>query len=195
VKRYPRHTGPPDQYDYMGAMQFCNLFLLGMRHFNTLLDFGCGNLRLGRLAIQYLDKDNYSGIEPVKSIVIEGIEKAYLRELCKAKNPGFHFSDDCDMSVFNKKFDYIIAQSVFTHMARSQIDSTLRSAEKVMHKKSLFLVNYHPGKEDYDGKGWTQKITKYRPETINKIVEKNGLVLTSVHLIHTHLQNWLLIRK
>ena len=195
MKRYAKHTGPPEQFDYMGAMQFCNLFLLGMRHFHNLLDFGCGNLRLGRLAIQYLDKNNYCGIEPVKELVTEAIKNAHLNELCKAKNPRFHFSEDCDMAIFGAEFDFIIAQSVFTHMSINQIDRSLRAASKVMHRKSLFLANYSPAKDDYRGGTWTQKITKYKPETINKFVTKNKLVATEVHLIHTHLQDWLLIRR
>jgi len=195
MKRYAKHTGPPEQFDYMGAMQFCNLFLLGMRHFHKLLDFGCGNLRLGRLAIQYLDKGNYFGIEPVKALVDEAIFDAYLTELCVAKKPKFYYSGSCDMAAFGKEFDFIIAQSVFTHMALNQIDATLTAASKVMHRKSLFLVNYHPGNSDYSGKAWTQKIVKYKPKTIDDLVRKKGLVATSTHLIHTHLQNWLLIRR
>lgn len=195
MKRFPKHTGPPHQYDYMGAMQFSNLFILGMRHFHKLLDFGCGNLRLGRLAIQYLDEGNYCGIEPVRSIVTEAINEAHLRELCKAKKPTFYFSEDCKMTVFDMKFDFIMAQSVFTHMALHQIEASLKAAEKVMHKKSLFLANYHPSKTDYRGGEWTQKITKFKPETIDELITACGLTATSTHLIHTHLQNWLLIRK
>jgi len=195
MKRYARHTGPPHQYDYMGAMEFCNLYLLGMRHFHKLLDFGCGNLRLGRLAIQYLDEGNYRGIEPVKELIEEAIIDAHLSELCKAKKPLFRYSEDCDMAAFGEKFDFIIAQSVFTHMALNQIDRSLAAAAKVMHKKSLFLANYSPAKEDYRVGKWTQKIARYKPETIQKLITKNKLVATEVHLIHTHLQDWLLIRK
>jgi len=195
MKRSPKHTGPPHQYDYMGAMQFCNLFLLGMRHFHKLLDFGCGNLRLGRRAMQYRDEGNYCGIEPVKELIDEAIVDAHLTELFDAKIPRFYHSESCDMTLFNEKFDFIIAQSVFTHMALSQIDASLKAAEKVMHKRSLFLANYSPAKEDYRAGAWTQKITRYKPETIRKLVTANGLVATEVHLIHTHLQDWLLIRK
>lgn len=187
--------GPVDQYDYMGAMQFVNLFMLGLRRYHNLLDFGCGSLRFGRFAIQYLDSGNYFAIEPKKDLVDEGIKLNHLEQLIEAKNPKFRFSNDCNMAAFGTKFDFVIAQSVFTHMAKTQINRTLRFAFKTMKSTSIFLLNYRPGGGDYEGKNWTQKNIKYKPATIKGLIEKNGLKCSPVHLIHTHLQHWLMVRK
>jgi hypothetical protein len=51
---YTAYVGPPAQYDFMGASQFRLLCTLGLRENHTLLDFGCGSLRAGRLLIPYL---------------------------------------------------------------------------------------------------------------------------------------------
>jgi cyclopropane fatty-acyl-phospholipid synthase-like methyltransferase len=187
--------GPTDQFDYMGAMQFCNLFMLGMRSHNTLLDFGCGSLRLGRFAIQFLDPGNYCGIEPNAEIVNEGVKLNHLKDLIKAKDVRIRISDDCDMAWFQKKFDYIMAQSVFTHMPKSQIKLTLASAKGVMKRSSLFVANYKHGIKNYEGDVWTQKNITYRPEAMMKMISESGLTASPIHLIHTHLQTWLLIRR
>lgn len=190
-----RYCGPVDQYDYMGGMQFCNLFMLGMRSHHTLLDFGSGSLRLGKLAIIYLNKGNYFAIEPQKKLIDEGVKINSLESLIKIKGPHFRISSDCNMFYFKIKFDFIIAQSVFTHMPISQVDKSLNSAYLAMKKKSLFLANYHPGGRTYGGKNWTQGIAKISPEIMEGLIQKNNLVSTPVHLIHTHLQTWLMIRR
>ena len=190
-----KYCGPVHQYDYMGGMQFCNLFMLGLRHHHKLLDFGCGSLRLGGLAIMYLDENNYYGIEPRKKLVDEGIESNHLSQLVLFKNPQFHYSDDCNMAIFGQQFDFIIAQSVFTHMPIIQVSESFASAAEVMKKTSIFLMNYLPGKPDYAEAKWTQHNISYKPATIKKLLNKNGLYGLPVHLIHTHLQNWLMVRK
>jgi hypothetical protein len=59
-KDYRSYVGPSDEYDIMGATQFNLLTSLGLRENHTLLDFGCGSLRAGRLFITYLTKSRYS---------------------------------------------------------------------------------------------------------------------------------------
>ena len=51
---YMAYVGPPAQYDFMGGTQFRLLSTLGLRANHSLLDFGCGSLRAGRLFLSYL---------------------------------------------------------------------------------------------------------------------------------------------
>ena len=190
-----RSIGPPDQADYMAGMQFANLYMLGLRAHNTLLDFGCGELRLGRLLIQYLDKGNFFWIEPEGDLIRHGKAKYHLSELAIAKEPRFEISAECNLAIFGLEFDYIIAQSVFTHMPKNQIVRTLASAGRAMHRGSLFVANYKEGKGDYLGKDWTQANITYRPATMQKFIEGCDLVSSPQQMIHTTRQEWLLIRK
>ena len=50
---YMAYVGPPGQYDFVGATQFRLLSTLGLRADHSLLDFGCGSLRAGRLFLSY----------------------------------------------------------------------------------------------------------------------------------------------
>jgi len=189
------HIGPVKHYDYMGAMQFANLFMLGLRAHNTLLDFGCGSLRLGRFAMQFLNVGCYYGIEPKGELITEGIALNHLAELVKAKLPRFHFGAECDMNIFNHPFDYIIAQSVFTHMPVAQIQKSLQTARQAMHNGSLFVANYKHAAFDYADPDWTQKNITYTAATMDAMVAKARLVATPLHLIQTTTQTWLLLRR
>jgi SAM-dependent methyltransferase len=47
----------------IGEMQFAYLRRHGLRPGHTMLEIGCGNLRAGRLFIEYLDEGHYTGVE------------------------------------------------------------------------------------------------------------------------------------
>ena len=61
---YRAYVGPPEDYDLVAAMTFNLLTTLGLRQHHSLLDVGCGSLRIGRLLIPYLNRGKYFGIEP-----------------------------------------------------------------------------------------------------------------------------------
>src|SRR5439155_1611617 len=44
---YRAYVGPPEDYDLIAAMTFNLLTTLGLRQHHSLLDFGCGSLRIG----------------------------------------------------------------------------------------------------------------------------------------------------
>src|SRR5581483_9942228 len=75
ANHYTAFVGPPDRYDFMGASQFGLLFTMGLRDYHTLLDFGCGSLRAGRLLIPYLRRGHYYGIDPNRWLVEDGIKR------------------------------------------------------------------------------------------------------------------------
>ena len=85
--------GPPERYDLMAAMSFNLLTTLGLRQHHTLLDMGCGSLRVGRLLIPYLNRDKYVGLEPNEWLVQEGIRNEIGDTLRRIKRPRFWFTD------------------------------------------------------------------------------------------------------
>src|SRR6476660_5378603 len=108
-------VGPPEEYDFMGATQFRLLTTLGLREHNSLLDFGCGSLRAGRLFIPYLLPGRYFGLDPNKWLIDEAIDKELGRDIINLKRPTFRHEDDFRISQFKTSFDFIIAQSIFSH--------------------------------------------------------------------------------
>jgi len=90
---YRAYVGPPEDYDLIAAMTFNLLTTLGLRQHHSLIDIGCGSLRIGRLLIPYLNEGNYFGLEPNEWLVDEGIKRELGEALVRIKRPTFFFSD------------------------------------------------------------------------------------------------------
>src|SRR6266481_5375198 len=113
---YRAYVGPPEDYDLIAAMTFNLLTTLGLRQHHSLLDVGCGSLRIGRLLIPYLNRGKYFGIEPNKWLVEEGINREIGEVLVQIKHPTFLFTDSPDVVTEAKiSFDFAVAQSIFSH--------------------------------------------------------------------------------
>ena len=94
--QYRAYVGPPEDYDLIAAMTFNLLTTLGLRQHHSLLDIGCGSLRIGRLLIPYLNRGKYFGAEPNEWLVDEGIRRELGETLVQIKHPTFFFSDSPD---------------------------------------------------------------------------------------------------
>src|SRR5438445_8687183 len=112
---YRAYVGPPEDYDLIAAMTFNLLTTLGLRQHHSLLDVGCGSLRIGRLLIPYLNRGKYFGIEPNTWLVEEGIKQELGEDLVQIKYPTFFFTDSPE-AVGRAKvaFDSTLAQSIFS---------------------------------------------------------------------------------
>ena len=113
---YRAYVGPPEDYDLIAAMTFNLLTTIGLRQHHSLLDIGCGSLRIGRLLIPYLNRGKYFGVEPNQWLVEEGIRREVGESLVEIKRPTFFFSKSPNAIVeANTSFDFAVAQSIFSH--------------------------------------------------------------------------------
>ena len=152
---YRAYIGPPAEYDMMGATQFRLLTALGLRETHKVLDFGCGSLRAGRLLIPYLAEGKYHGIEPNRWLVEDAISRQIGNDLVALKAPSFFHNDDFDATVAGHGFDFIIAQSIFSHSGPAPTRRALQSFAKALAPDGLALVTIllppqepHIGTED-----------------------------------------------
>lgn len=196
---YTAYVGPPEQYDYMGANQFALLYHLGLREHHRLLDFGCGSLRAGRLLIPYLSPGNYFGIEPNTWLV----EDALARQLGgqqDLKQPTFSASADFRADVFGVTFDFILAQSIFSHSGPALTRTALESFAVVLGATGLAVATFMEGDEDTP-EGWfytgiTKRGTvRYRPALIEKLASESGLLATRLPWLHPRQTWWLFGRQ
>tara|TARA_B100001057_G_scaffold494043_1_gene589788 strand:+ start:519 stop:1292 length:774 start_codon:yes stop_codon:yes gene_type:complete len=171
---YKAYVGPPDRYDFMGATQFRLLTSLGLRAKHKLLDFGCGSLRSGKLFIPYLDPCNYYGQEPNQWLIDEGIRNELGDDLIKIKKPNFSNQDDFTIG-FNKKFDFIVAQSIFSHTNLELTKKGLASIYNALAENGLAVVTIIVGK-DYNGtESWVYPgCTNFSSNTIRAVFEEIG---------------------
>lgn len=198
-QHYTAYVGPPDQYDYMGGTQFALLFLLGLREHHKVLDFGCGSLRAGRLLIPYLNPGNYYGIEP-NAWLIEDALARQLGGMERLKMPRFSDSDSFEADVFGETFDFIVAQSVFSHSGPALTQKALHSFARSLGAEGLCLATFMEGDEDtpegwfYTGMTRPGRV-RYRPCLIAHLAAEAGFKLARLPWKHPRQSWWLMGRE
>jgi len=194
AKHYRAFVGPAEKYDIVSAIQFNLMTFLGLRENHYLLDIGCGSLRAGKLFIPYLLPGRYFGIEPEKWLIEEGIEKELGQDIIRVKKPVFSNDADFNLDVFDREFDFMMAQSIFTHASQAQIRKCLSEAKKVMKPAAVFAANYIGGEENYEGDEWVYPdCCSYTPDHMAGLVEEQGLVCRAIDWPHPNPVNWIAI--
>jgi SAM-dependent methyltransferase len=192
---YRAYVGPPAQYDFMGATQFRLLTSLGLREHHRLLDFGCGSLRAGRLLIPYLLPGRYHGVEPNRWLIEDAIARELGRDLIEVKKPKFRHEDDFSAAHFGVQFDFILAQSVFSHAGRDIVAKALASFRDCLAEGGLILATFIPpamlGKvEESRIEGWIYpECVTYRTNTVMDLISSAGLAGRDLPWFHPR-QRW-----
>lgn len=175
-RHYMAYVGPPLQYDFMGATQFRLLCTLGLRAHHRLLDFGCGSLRAGRLFISYLDRGNYFGIEPNQWLIEDSTQNQIGADMLRIKAPRFAHNSDFRSDVFSEQFDFIIAQSIFTHCGPELIQRALGNFRESLLPGGLIAASFVEARSDSTGTGWVYpECLGYRKRTILGFARAAGL--------------------
>ena len=191
---YKAYVGPPLKYDLVGAMQFNLLTSFGLRDYHKLLDIGCGSLRSGKLMIPFLREGNYFGVEPNKWLIEDGIKHELGNEIISIKSPKFYNSSDFEFQSFNEKFDFLIAQSIFSHASSYQIIKCLKEAKSVMKKEALFLATFVLGKDNYSGTEWVYPgCVTYKHNYVLKLIKEQKLEAIKIKWLHPNEQTWYVI--
>lgn len=171
ARHYRAYVGSPKAYDVTGATQFALMVALGLRESHTLLDIGCGSLCGGRLFIPYLLPGGYYGIEPQAWLVEDGINLEVGDELRRLKRPAFLYVDDFSLTAFKVPFDFMLAQSVLTHVSQAQLDRCLSQAKLALKPEGLFAASFFSnGHDTYDGDGWIYP--RFAPYPVKFVLEK-----------------------
>jgi ubiquinone/menaquinone biosynthesis C-methylase UbiE len=136
-------------WDEMGKKQLGFMQEMGLKPQHELLDVGCGSLRGGIYFIKFLNEGKYCGLDINSSLIKAGqteIKKANLAE----KKPMLLVNDHFQFKLFNKMFDYAIAQSVFTHLPVNIIQNCLINMEKVLKPGGKFFATFFETKVNFD---------------------------------------------
>lgn len=191
---YRAYVGPPDYYDVIGALQFNLLAMLGLREHHTLLDIGCGSLRGGRLFIPYLLPGHYYGLEPEAWLIEEGIRRELGEDLVRLKRPTFSHDSDFTLSLFEQQFDFLLAQSIFSHATPQQVERCLMEAKTVMRTAAVFVATFFEGPDNYTGAEWVYpgRVT-YRLDFLQQLAETTELRLEPIVWPHPSGQTWVLL--
>lgn len=191
------YVGPREQFDIGAAHQF-NLMteLMGLREHHRLLEIGCGSLRAGRLFITYLLPERYCGLEPNTWLVEAGLEHEIGADLVARRRPAFRADDDFDLRRFERTFDFIIAQSVFSHTAQHQMSACLEAAAEVLAPGGRFVASYWESDRDYTGDTWVYpESVSYTRDTVRRLAEAAGLALHPIAWGNQNNQQWVVFHR
>ena len=190
---YRAYVGPPEDYDLIAAMTFNLLTTLGLRQHHSLLDVGCGSLRIGRLLIPYLNRGKYFGIEPAEWLVAEGIKQELGETVVQIKRPTFFFSDSPEKVVQAKiAFDFALAQSIFSHCGLDLINGWLSAISRSLADDGALVATLLPGDEDSKQTGWVYPdCVNYRPATLERAAAQANLRFEILDWKHPR-QTWAL---
>jgi SAM-dependent methyltransferase len=178
----------------MAGTQFRLLTTLGLREHHRLLDFGCGSLRAGRLLIPYLLPGNYLGIEPNTWLIEDAIAREIGQDQIRLKRPVFRANADFSSDGFDVAFDFILAQSVFSHAGSDLIVRALSSFRRNLAHGGLvlatFIVVKRSGFPEFSEGGWVYpNVVAYREATIARLIREAGFAGMSLPWFHPR-QTW-----
>ena len=190
---YRAYVGPPEDYDLIAAMTFNLLTTLGLRQHHSLLDVGCGSLRIGRLLIPYLNRGKYFGVEPNNWLVEAGIEHELGKDVVEIKRPTFLFSASPETVVqANVSFDFALAQSIFSHCGLDLIRGWLSAVSRALTQSGALVATFLPDQKDSKQTGWVYpECVNYQPETLERAAAEVNLRFEILDWKHPR-QTWAL---
>jgi len=183
------HVGKMD-YDLIGLLQFYALSILGLRPHHKLLDIGCGSLRAGKFFIPYLHEGNYYGIEPDKSVIDAGIRN----EVDDERGATFSCSASYECGCFGKRFDFILAHSIFTHAPLGDIETCIKNAYESLKVGGMFAFTYYEG-DDNKMESWCWQKVTYRKETLLSLLPDDMILCDGGRVYHPRGQRWVIHYK
>jgi len=193
---YMAYVGPPTQYDFMGATQFRLLCTLGLGAHHTLLDFGSWSLRAGRLFMNHLDAGKYFGIDPNKWLIEDCIANQLGNDLIHLKKPTFDYNDDFSVN-FDREFDYIVAQFIFSHTGSDLVKIALPNLLGVLNDKGIIAMTFVEGPSSSMEKGWVYPdpgCVEFTPREIREFFRETGVFARKIPWYHPR-QSWYLLAK
>jgi SAM-dependent methyltransferase len=190
---YRAYVGPPEDYDLIAAMTFNLLTTLGLRQHHSLLDVGCGSLRIGRLLIPYLNRGKYFGVEPNNWLVEAGIEHELGKDVVQIKRPTFFFSASPETVVQAKvAFNFALAQSIFSHCGLDLIRGWLSAVSRSLTQSGALVATFLTDQEDSKKTGWVYpECVNYQPATLERAAAEVNLRFEILDWKHPR-QTWAL---
>jgi SAM-dependent methyltransferase len=130
-------------WDEVGQLQADFLVSRGLMPHHRLLDIGCGCLRGGVKLVRYLDAGHYAGTDLHESLLKAGYEIELAKEGLTHKLPRSNLVADgeFDFSWCPMRFDFVLAQSVFTSLPLNFLRVCLERLPNFVVPEGKFFVS------------------------------------------------------
>ena len=153
-----------------GIKHFEKIKTFGVGAADTVVDFGCGSLRVGQHFIHHLDPGHYWGLDISDRFFSDGLAllPAGMQD---EKNPRLHVINAESLALARAaKPDFIFSTAVMKHVPRDELDEFWKSIAGLMHPGTIAIV----GCEIFDkylrtsAKSWAQSELFVR-----EVIERN----------------------
>jgi hypothetical protein len=115
------------------ARIFRQLVGQGISPKDTLVDFGCGTLRIGRSFIEFLEPDRYIGMD-IDERILEAGRSSLTAELIASKRPVLEvISPESLIRVAAKKPKWIFAKGVLQHIPPAELNEFFGNLAPIVH--------------------------------------------------------------
>jgi SAM-dependent methyltransferase len=160
----------------IGQLQFDYAVSHGLKPEMRMLEIGCGNLRAGRLFIDYLDPGNYYGVDISPDILL-GAQDTVAEQGLQHKLPHLTVIRDLRLPFLpDAAFDFVHAHSVFSHSPIEVIDECFAHVGRIMAPGGFFDFTFdktegsehHVLHEDF----------YYQTQTLIALAARHGLEAT-----------------
>jgi len=140
-------VGPPGAWKLTEKFPLEFLQSQGLASSDTLLEIGCGVLRVGTHLINYLEPNGYAGVD-IRSEVIDISHELVAENKLGSKNPALITSEKFGAEYFqDKRFNYVIAFQVLYHLSDDIVEDCFLEVAKRLSSNSKFYANVSIGEE------------------------------------------------
>lgn len=139
------------KWDTLGKLQLDLLIANGLRAEHFLLDIGCGAFRGGAQAVSYLEPARYFGVDISQSLMDAGYALEIVPRGLASRLPRQNLACNAVFEFpWDVTFDYVIAQSLFTHLPFNLIRYCLDRVALKTAAGARFYATYHAVPDDAD---------------------------------------------
>ena len=128
-------------WEEIGSLQFEFMKTRGLLPEHQFVDIGCGAMRGGIYFVRYLNQGNYFGLDRNASLIQAGrleLDSVSLSD----KLPNLLVNEQFELSLFETRFDYALALSVFTHLFMNHIMRCLIEVNRVLKPGGQFYATF-----------------------------------------------------
>lgn len=141
-KHLEENQRPSDRYLDQANEHLDYLRSHGLKEGMSLLDYGCGVLRLGLIAIPFIGKNKYVGVDISQARLDQGSALLSEAGISRDDYKTFRVSDCALTELRGETFDFIWANSVLTHMELPDIRKMFAGMRTVMNENTVYYFNF-----------------------------------------------------